>query len=107
LPKTENVFTTPAPASEKLDVISEVPQLEKEKTEILLYPNPATDHVVISSKTANLKTIAVYDTKGRLIRAMNAAGNQMNLSLEGMAPGLYILQVQTDERLNSCRLIKR
>lgn len=107
LPKIENVFTTPAPASEKLDVISEVPQLEKEKTEILLYPNPATDHVVISSKTANLKTIAVYDTKGRLIRAMNAAGNQMNLSLEGMAPGLYILQVQTDERLNSFRLIKR
>ncbi|OPZ01900.1 MAG: N-acetylmuramoyl-L-alanine amidase [Bacteroidetes bacterium ADurb.BinA395] len=106
LPKIENVFTTPAPASEKLDVISEVPQLEKEKTEILLYPNPATDHVVISSKTANLKTIAVYDTKGRLIRAMNAAGNQMNLSLEGMTPGLYIVQVQTDERLNSFRLIK-
>jgi hypothetical protein len=28
LPKVENTFTTPAPSSEKLDVISEVPQVE-------------------------------------------------------------------------------
>jgi len=107
LPKVENVFTTPAPNSEKLDVISEVPQLEKEKTEILLYPNPVSNYLRIESKNATLKMVTIYDLRGSLVRSERISGISAEISTDNLPAGNYIIKVQTENKVITKRIIKQ
>jgi len=107
LPKIENVFTTPAPNSEKLDVISEVPQLEKEKTEILLYPNPVNNYLKIESKNETLKMVTIYDLRGSMVRSERISGISAEISTDNLPAGNYIIKVQTENRVITKRIIKQ
>lgn len=107
LPKVENVFTTPAPTSEKLDVISEVPQFEKEKTEILLYPNPVSNYLRIESKNATLKMVTIYDLRGSMVYSERISGISAEISTDNLSAGNYIIKVQTENKVITKRIIKQ
>ncbi len=59
---------------------------------LTLYPNPATGLVRISAP-ANA-TVRVFDALGRTVRtlAVNQAGAELNVSLQGLTPGLYTVR---------------
>lgn len=61
-----------------------------------VYPNPASGVVYISAKHGTLQTAALIlsDAGGRTIRtiAVNAAATYAEISLNGIAPGVYYLQ---------------
>jgi hypothetical protein len=55
-----------------------------------MYPNPASQRVIIESEAQNVLSVSIFDISGRLIdqdRVTNA------LDVSGLAPGIYLLQV--------------
>ena len=60
-------------------------------TNIILYPNPATDEINISS-TETIKNIMILNYKGQLIYE----GNSSRISTSNFKCGIYIIRIKTD-----------
>tara|TARA_B110000503_G_scaffold143543_1_gene245692 strand:- start:1044 stop:3089 length:2046 start_codon:yes stop_codon:yes gene_type:complete len=61
---------------------------------ITLYPNPASNRLMISNTDQlNIKNIAIYSTQGKKIKTVQLIEN--SISVEDLAEGLYILTIQT------------
>lgn len=74
------------------------------KSNLKVYPNPATDVVNISS-TKKIENITVIDMTGKKVQSFKA-GNQINVS--SLAKGTYILQVYYGEgAVENTKLIKK
>ena len=59
-----------------------------------LSPNPAGGTVTVSADFA-LQRVDLYNTAGALVLSLPASGNQMDISLEGLLPGTYVVAVAT------------
>jgi hypothetical protein len=67
-------------------------------SETHLYPNPAKDFVILDGPIVrDIKEIRVLDLAGRLIvkAGFETAGLQIRVSLDGVAPGLYVLELHS------------
>lgn len=58
-----------------------------------IYPNPATDAVVIDDILGGLSGFALYDMSGKSVSIGKATGKLARASLEGLPTGPYILRV--------------
>ncbi len=78
--------------------------------QIVFYPNPAEEYLQVEFKE-NTKIIAVelIDVSGKknsLPIIKNHAYNQLQINLEGVEAGQYLLKVQTDKTIITRKLIK-
>jgi len=72
-----------------------------------LYPNPATDQVVMTNAPASVgQSYAVTDCLGRMLLRGKITAPTQQLDLTSLANGLYIIQVG-DQSKHSLRLIKQ
>jgi hypothetical protein len=60
-----------------------------------VFPNPATNNITVTWKNAEVKTLTLRDASGRAARTYNVSGTQAQLSLEGLASGVYFLRDET------------
>ena len=76
------------------------------KVQIQVYPNPATDVLNIVSSTI-VNTVQVFDITGKLVGShiVNAAESTVNIS--NLAPGMYLITIQTDEGSQSKKVVKK
>ncbi|MBX3101626.1 MAG: T9SS type A sorting domain-containing protein [Bacteroidetes bacterium] len=58
-----------------------------------VYPNPTTGVFQVQGALPDLGTLSVLDTRGKVVRRF-PAGKGQSYSLNGLAPGLYLVQVQ-------------
>lgn len=74
-------------------------------SEVLLYPNPAKDFVVVNVKSASLSntTLRLFDHTGKQVFVQTEAlkGNQWKMDLSTQANGFYFLSIETKESNNS------
>lgn len=71
-----------------------------------IYPNPAsTDRIYITSKTAQPKTIEIYDVLGKKILQSSISGKELNIS--GLTAGVYIIKIKEGEATATRKLIVR
>jgi hypothetical protein len=72
-----------------------------------LYPNPASDQIVVTVKNKGTFTIHILDSGGKLVFAENisaaADGSALTLPLHGLKSGLYLLVIRSDEGFYSTR----
>lgn len=61
--------------------------------EVMLSPNPASGHCVVSAE--GLEHVSLMNTIGQTLRATCATDGQCILSLHGIPAGLYILRAET------------
>ncbi|MBB4805595.1 hypothetical protein HNP38_000867 [Chryseobacterium defluvii] len=74
---------------------------------INIYPNPAKNVVVISSKE-NLKSYKIFDESGRLvISASSVKGNKQEVNVSSLLKGNYIVSVETEKQIVNKKLIKQ
>jgi hypothetical protein len=74
---------------------------------INIYPNPAKNMIVISSKE-NLKSYKIYDEAGRLITSKSSLkGNKQEVNISSMQTGNYVVSVETDKQTVTKKLIKQ
>jgi hypothetical protein len=81
--------------------IAEVPFLNEE--EILLYPNPFNNYLMIDAGSLNIAKITLYDLEGRKVIETNA--DEM-LNLEFLASGTYQLSIETDAVSQNFTIVK-
>ena len=78
--------------------------VENKSSEINVFPNPATDAITIEGE--DLQSITIVDMSGRVV--MNVpAENSMNVRLDGLKSGVYIIVVESKKGLAKQTLIKR
>jgi hypothetical protein len=65
----------------------------------IVYPNPSTTGNFSISAALDILSVEVYDSMGRLIRAMEEKnlGSQLTIDMTGEAKGLYILKARFDK----------
>ncbi|MCR4857214.1 MAG: Omp28-related outer membrane protein [Bacteroidales bacterium] len=71
--------------------------------EMVVYPNPANNMVHISGMD-NVQMVEVFNLQGQRVAVEN--GNVHEIAVSGLASGMYILRVTTDEGVRSCRIAK-
>lgn len=71
------------------------------QSKIRIYPNPAKDFIIISSDE-KLKSAAIYDNLGRLIKMENSD----KLDISGLVKGSYLIKIKTKSGETIQKLIK-
>ncbi|HEY9177308.1 MAG TPA: DUF4465 domain-containing protein [Flavipsychrobacter sp.] len=71
-----------------------------------VYPNPATDVLVVELNDKAIEYVLVSDAAGRLV-ARVPAEDKLTLNLSGYAPGVYILTMQGADGVATARFVKQ
>lgn len=58
-----------------------------------VYPNPATNEIIIETEKWNNSNVVLTTLAGKVVREQAFNSMKMNLSLEGLAKGVYLLRV--------------
>lgn len=79
-----------------------------DKTKISLNPNPATN--ILNVSLAGFDTnedyeLSIIGINGTLIRTINETGNNTQLDISDMAPGIYYIQVRADGIVSFDKLV--
>lgn len=75
--------------------------------EIRMQPNPARDFVDVELP-ACAQYLAVLDMQGRIRREYQTKGRRkINIPLQNLAPGVYILRIEGDNKVGTLKLIKQ
>jgi len=73
---------------------------------ILLYPNPATGSVLLALPAGMRNArITLLDGAGRKVLSTMTGVRNTPLSISGLAPGLYVVRVESEGRFGSARLV--
>lgn len=109
--KLSYIFTDKAPASgtayyrlKQIDLdgkatYSTVIAIASENTTAVnIYPNPTGENVRIDGLTTG-NVIRLYDMTGRTLKVQKAEGNTATISLAGLTPNIYIIQVSDNNKM--------
>jgi F5/8 type C domain-containing protein/type IX secretion system substrate protein/fibronectin type III domain protein len=74
-----------------------------------VFPNPASSYFIVTGGQQNIRELAIIDASGRLVqRIENSNGSStMTINSEGLAGGLYIIQIVTTSQVYQLKLIKK
>lgn len=108
MPKTDNSFVTPAPASKQIQVfhsgLNEPKDLSKQ---FRVFPNPVRDLLKVESKAVVINKLELFDLDGRLMLSKNLSDNKVEINTSALSRGTYILRISTHEGVHSQRIMKR
>ncbi len=76
---------------------------DKNEPNFNIYPNPANDHVFISS-SGIITHVSVYHSSGKQIFSKDAAGRQIELNTTGYSTGAYLVRLETSTGVSTCLL---
>ncbi len=75
------------------------------ENEFSFYPNPVSNELNISSKI-EMEQIEVFDILGRKVLESKPNNTQANLKMEGFSSGLYIVNVTSEGKTASFKIVK-
>ena len=71
-----------------------------------VYPNPATDFVNVSFVNAENVTVTLINAVGQTVKVYNNVNTNTQLSLEGLASGVYVLNADINGQRVTKQIIK-
>jgi hypothetical protein len=82
--------------------------LEKEVEKIeTAYPNPSSGNVTLYfSRGMDGATITVTDMRGNLIRTQKGSGTRVNIDLDNVPDGIYLINIDKKDEKVTKRIIK-
>jgi hypothetical protein len=72
--------------------------------DLLIYPNPANNYVIVNTENKNKSSFELYSLKGRLIKSTQVNNNEI-INIEGIAPGQYVYSIITPSNKKTGTLI--
>ena len=69
---------------------------------IKLYPNPAENFLYVRN-AHNIKTIKIFNSMGRLIKETQ----ELNIDISQLSKGIYFLQIDSNNRIKTKKIIKK
>ena len=103
------VFTAQNDTTILLTMVKETVSAELVKYESFatnIYPNPATDYVIIDIEDENEFNYVIMDLNGRIIREGYSLGNKTQVSLDNVSAGIYIIEIYGSRSKHQGKLIK-
>lgn len=108
-------YTAISPDSSYFDdldnnITTSISRLRNAEAFVSLFPNPATDRLRIEVDEAyqQIDEIRLLDIRGRAVRTLVSAGSssmEMDVDLSPFKPGVYLLEVHTDEGILTRKLV--
>ncbi len=74
---------------------------------LTLYPNPASEVIVISASGQTIKGVAFYSTSGTKIATAPASYGEVRYNVSGFTPGIYFAKVETETGTQVLKFIKK
>ena len=86
---------------------TDVNEVKGIETEVLAYPNPATDKINISTTNRTEGAIATLtDVSGRIVRTIDINNDNTEVNVADLGSGIYLLQYKDAKTSKSIKLIK-
>ena len=82
-------------APQTFDFLNNLAVDENESTNLVVYPNPATDRLTIESEEV-IRQCEIYDLTGQLVETLENASERMEISVEALPAGIYLVKLVTD-----------
>lgn len=82
---------------------------EQLATKFNVFPNPANNVVTITNReNIGVEQIQVYDISGKAVQShISSNENQVQLNIENLASGTYMLQIKTDKGMTVKKIVKK
>jgi len=77
------------------------------QNEIQIFPNPATDRVIISLKEIRNYHISIYDMMGKSIYEQNLEDHMNYIEIGGLPKGTYLIKLISENQVVSYKFIKQ
>jgi hypothetical protein len=74
--------------------------------DLMIYPNPTNGIFTVELNNGALKNIEVMDVTGRVVLSSSATSDKVELSITGLAVGIYYLRIQSDNAMQVVRIVK-
>jgi uncharacterized delta-60 repeat protein len=76
--------------------------------DLLIYPNPAQQNLILETKGNHEKiSLAIINSEGKQIIAVDQdIWERLEISLGGLSPGIYLLRIEKNNQYQSVRFIK-
>lgn len=71
-----------------------------------LFPIPSVDKIMVELNYKTIQNISIYDLTGKLVKAFSINTSNQELDISTLSPGLYFLDVVSDQRTFRKRFVK-
>lgn len=79
---------------------------ELDATQISVYPNPFANSITIQLDAFENSTVQISDMTGKIVYNEQHSGKELNLNVESLAKGQYILQLNNAKGTSFTKLVK-
>ena len=88
---------------------SSVRSVKKKKKNIInVYPNPATDHVIVSYSGNSRIVVQLFNSNGQQVSVTeNNNGRQVLINLSSLNPGIYFVKITQDGNIETRKILKK
>ena len=83
--------------------VTSTPSLNNEDTKIKIYPNPASDFIVM--ECAENEVVSIYDLLGNLVLNAKSTNNLIRLDVSNLIEGIYYVVINKNNTLISKKLL--
>ena len=87
------------------NIHSSIQNIFLSNNELLIYPNPFSDNLTITTTTTSLSEIILYDIASRKLLQQKFTGS-VTLNTEQLAKGIYIYEVRSKENTKKGKVVK-
>ncbi len=88
-------------------LLTDIPSLDKEsKGFVTIYPNPANEMLQIESSEP-IKFISIFNGRGEEVTRRQGEGETFSMGLNGLAPGLYLVRIETKGEVITRKVVIR
>ncbi len=74
--------------------------------QIKIYPNPTDDFITIEYPNSKRFTLTIYNTFGGIVLQKNYKEEILEIDLGNYNPGVYLMKIETDEKIVTRKIIK-
>ena len=79
---------------------------EYEDGSLVIYPNPVKDWLVVES-TESVRQCEIYNLAGQLVKTLETNSGRMEISVESLPAGTYLLKLVTDKYVTKNKFVKK
>ena len=69
---------------------------ETEDVNVMIYPNPASDVVKVTTVNGQQSTVRIYNILGMLVEEIEINSNETEINVSDYNPGIYFFSIQTE-----------
>ncbi|MFN4233391.1 MAG: T9SS type A sorting domain-containing protein [Bacteroidia bacterium] len=86
-------------------LVSQVGMKENGLDNIKVYPNPASEFVMIENTLQSDATVLIYDMRGALIKQLELTSSSERISISDLTSGMYHIRVSSSQGLAQYKLV--